>query len=238
MASSRINQDIKPLLLQKELLLYEATQSRMAYTLPLFLIFLGLLFCFPATWDFLYMQPKLAELYPHAYHLMYEMKFAAVLICFGFGILYQRNRAARKSQHFVTNMRVVEHSKTLLHEDIQYILLHHIKLVRVKANPMQMLTFCGRVILEDDLGYEHIEIPNVSLPTEFRKAILHAKDRFDEVSRRTEKDGLLKQTQSDKSKREQKAKQRKEQRKQEREDAEKKQREQEAKDRMNNGGYY
>jgi hypothetical protein len=140
---------------------------------------------------------------------MFELRFALVLIAGGLGMLYQRNKAARKNQHFITNLRVVEHSKTLLHDDVQYIMLHHIKLVKVKATLMQTLTFTGKMILEDDMGYEHIEIPDVASPRDFKKAILKAKSRFEDVAARAEKEGVLKQRQSAKSKREQRQLQRK-----------------------------
>lgn len=224
----RVKPEIKAILLPKELLLHEAVQSRMAYAVPGFLVFLGLLLCFPGVWAFLEQRPRLAPLHPHAYHLFFEMKFALVLIAFGMGAAVARHRASRKSQHFVTNLRVVEHCKTLLHDDVQYIMLHHVKLVKVKAGPLQMLTFTGTMILEDDKGYEHIEIPNVASPGDFKRAILKAKSRFDEASARAEKDGVLKQVQSDKSKREKKQRQRIEQRKRERMEEEQQRRRQDS----------
>jgi hypothetical protein len=205
----RLKPQIKAILLPKELLLYEAVQSRMAYFVPCVIMVAGLLLCLPITWELLSELPQLAELYPHAYHLMFELRFALVLIAGGLGMLYQRNKAARKNQHFITNLRVVEHSKTLLHDDVQYIMLHHIKLVKVKATLMQTLTFTGKMILEDDMGYEHIEIPDVASPRDFKKAILKAKSRFEDVAARAEKEGVLKQRQSAKSKREQRQLQRK-----------------------------
>lgn len=233
------NPQVKAILLPKELLLYEAVQSRMAYAVPSFLVLLGLLLCFPGIWAFLEQRPKLAPLYGHAYHLFYEMKFALVFIAFGLGAAIARYRSARSSHHFVTNLRVVEQSKTLLHNDVQYILLHHIKLVKVKAGPMQLLTFTGTMVLEDDMGYEHIEIPNVASPRDFKKAIFKAKDRFAEVAMRAEKDGVLKQVQSDKSKREKKKQQRVEQRKQRQKEAAEKRRIEEENQRrqQDSGGY-
>lgn len=239
MARLSVKPQIKAILLPKELLLYEAVQSRMAYAVPAFLVVLGLLLCFPWVWELLEQRPKLAAIFPHAYHLFFELKFALVFIAFGMGMAVARSRASHKNQHFVTNLRVVEHSKTLLHDDVQYIMLHHIKLVKVKAGPMQMLTFTGRMILEDDMGYEHIEIPNVASPGDFKRAILKAKSRFDEVSMRAEKDGVLKQVQSDKSKREKKKKQRLEQRKRDqREAAQKRRLEEEQQRRQHEGGGY
>lgn len=231
----RAKPEIKAILLTKEILLYEALQSRMAYAVPLFLVLIGTALCFPFTWELLAARPKLAAIYPHAYHLLYELHYALVFVAFGLGLLLRRLRSAKKNQHFVTNLRVVEHSKTLLHDDVQYIMLHHIKLVRIKANPLQMLTFTGKMILEDDLGYEHIEIPDVSSPRDFKRAILSAKKRFDEAAMRAEKDGVLKQTQSAKTKREKNKKKRLEARKQEQ--LQHKQ-EQEQQKRMHDGGGY
>lgn len=210
MPNLQANPAIKAILLPKEMVLYQAVQSKMAYVLPLFLIMAGALLSFPLTWELLADYPPFTPLYPHAYHVLYTMHFSLVVVAGALGMFYQRARSAHRNHHFITNMRVVEQSKGLIRQDVQYIMLHHIKLMKVKASLLQRMTFTGKMILEDDMGLEHIEIPDIASPKDFKKAIINAKNRFDEVALRAEKDGILRPVQSQKTRRENEAKGKKE----------------------------
>lgn len=219
MSRQNVRIEIREVLQQKEILLYEAKQSPMAYFVPCFTILLGIVLCFPQVWDFLQsiLSEKTVQYIPIAKHVFSDMLFGLVFAVLGIGVMFSRHRQSRTNFHFVTNMRVVERSKTFAHDDMQYVMLHHLKFVRVKSGIIDKLTGTGTLIFEDDKALEHVEVPRVSNPKGFKKAILTAQSRFYDTAARAESDGMMMQVQSKKSL--------KEKRKKEKEAARKKKRE-------------
>lgn len=187
---------IQKVLLPKELLLYEARQSRTAYLAPLVLVALGFISLVPAAWEAIPRMPETDPIMQKLAWIFSGLHFGAVPVALGMGMLWRSLRAGRKNKHFITNYRVVELHTSLFDHDLQYILLHHVNLVRIKATILQALMFTGTMSMEDDKGKEHIEIPHVAKPKHFKEAIMKAKKRFWETSFAVEKDGILKQVQS------------------------------------------
>lgn len=222
MSRQNVRIEIKEVLQQKEILLYEARQTPMAFFMPCAAILLGVVLCFPQVWDFLQsiLSEKTAVYMPIGKQVFSEMLFGLVFVLIGIGVIFSRHRQSRTSFHFVTNMRVVERSKTFAHDDMQYVMLHHLKLVRVKSGIIDKLTGSGTLIFEDDKALEHVEVPRVSDPKAFKKAIMAAQSRFYDTAARAEADGMMMQVQSKKSLKEKRKKEKEALRKKKREEEE------------------
>lgn len=242
MSRLQSRQELKEALLPKELLLYEAVQSPMAFFMPFFLGLLGGLSLVPQVWDGigLLLSEKAQSYIPIGKHTFSEMYFGVVLISAASGLLITRYRAANNNFYFLTNIRMVVRSKSWFREDFQFIMLHRLRTVRIKAGILGRLMQMGKMILEDDRKLERIEIANVDSPKRFKEAIMKAKHRFGEYAERIEEDGFLIQVQSEKSAREERKRRRKAQQKQKRQEQQR--REDEVKARKaeedRNSGYY
>lgn len=218
MSRQNVRIEVKEVLLQKEILLYEAKHSPVAYFVPCFAMLLGIVLCFPQVWDFLneILSEQTRQYVPLGKKVFSDMLFGMVFVLIGIGVMFSRHRRSRTNFHFVTNMRVVERQKTFAHDDMQYVMLHHLKFVRIRAGIFDRITGTGTLIFEDDQGLEHVEVPDVSDPKAFRKAILAAQSRFYDTAARMESDGVLIQVQSKKSLKEKRKKEKEAERKKKR----------------------
>ena len=209
--------EIQAILLPKETLLYQAVQTPAAYILPGLLAVTGVLMLMPLFWESMPKHIYENPMFGHAHNLLYENHFALVMILFALAAMARISSHAKNYLHFITSYRIVEREKGVLHNDLQYILLHRVKFLKVKRGLFGILSHSGKIIIEDDQGIEHIEMDQIAHPEEFRRAIKVAKDRFDEIARMAESAGLIKQVESDKMKRKRKKEAQHQQRKQDRE---------------------
>lgn len=193
--------EIQAILIPKELLLYQAKQTPAAYILPCFFALVGLLMAIPAFWEIMPKHIYENPLFEHAENLFLTQHFSLVLVAFSLAAMARTHQHAKNYLHFITNYRVVERDKGMLHNDLQFILLHRIKFLKVKRGMFGILTQSGKIIIEDDKNLEHIEMDAISHPDEFKRAISLAKDRFNEIARVAESSGQIKQVQSPKTKR-------------------------------------
>ncbi len=183
MSSRSHEQVIRLVLLPREMPFHRSRIHNLTYMVPIALIIVGGILIFFPELDNVFIDifpDKTRRTAQDIINGMRKVHYSIFIFGVGMMMLVKNYMLQKHTIHLVTNMRVMQITDVMKIQ-VREIFLNEIKEVKVKQMMLDRLSKRGKIWIKGKEYEQFFEVPDVSEPTKFKKAIAMASERFGKI---------------------------------------------------------